>query len=151
MHAQVPRRPARPPQPAARRIARRRRAAHAVRTLLCAALGLLALPAGAMPALQSGLDNRDMSTDCLRAALELPMRPAMHGRVVLTVDRLLLDGLASLLTDPVRFFARIDVPEYSRHFLAEVARTLDEIGRSDLARGVEAVSRALHGAVEPEV
>ena len=68
--------------------------------------------------------------------------------MVRTVDHLLLKGLPYLQQDPARFFAEIDVPKYSRHFLGEVASFLQEIQLADLARGVEETSRVLHG--EPE-
>lgn len=93
--------------------------------------------------------NRDMSTNYLRAALDMPTRPARHGARVRTVDRLLRDGIEPLRADPAGFFAALDVPKYPRHFLADIAHTLDELGRGDLARGVEAVSLELHGTPEP--
>lgn len=92
--------------------------------------------------------NRGMSMNYMRAALGLPTRPAMHSPEVRTVDRLLRDGLAPLQRDPARFFAALDVQKYGPGFLGEVAGFLMEIGREDLARGVEETSRRLHG--EPQ-
>ena len=94
--------------------------------------------------------NREMSGNYLRAALGLPVKPATHSRTVRTVDHLLLKGLPYLQQDPARFFGEIDVPKYSRGFLGEVADFLQKIERPDLARGVEDVSRTLHGAPPAE-
>ena len=94
--------------------------------------------------------NREMSGNYLRAALGLPVAPAMHSRTVRTVDHLLRKGLAYFRHDPARFFAEIHVPKYSAGFLGQVAGFLDEIERPDLARGVEEVSRALHDAAPAE-
>lgn len=90
--------------------------------------------------------NREMSGNYLRAALDLPTRPAMHSRAVRTVDHLLLKGLAYFQQDPARFFAEIDVAKYGRGFLGEVAGFLREIGRQDLAEGVEATAAQLRGS-----
>ena len=93
--------------------------------------------------------NREMSANYLRAALDLPTTPARQSRMVRTVDHLLRKGLAYFRHDPARFFAEIDVPKYGAGFLAEVAASLDEIDRPDLATGVAEVSRSLHGDPSP--
>jgi CubicO group peptidase (beta-lactamase class C family) len=92
--------------------------------------------------------NREMSGNYLRAALDLPTKPARHSALVRTVDHLVLKGLPYLQRDPARFFAEIDVPKYSRHFLGEVAGFLQELQLADLARGVEETARLLHGEAD---
>ncbi len=90
--------------------------------------------------------NRLLSANYMRAALGLPTTPALHAPEVRTVDHLLLKGLPYFQADPARFFTEIDVAEYGRGFLGEVAGFLGEIGRGDLAQGVEETSKSLHGA-----
>lgn len=87
--------------------------------------------------------NRAMSTNFMNAALGLPTRPAAQTAVVRTVDHLQLKGLDYFRKDPAAFLKEVDIHSVNPSFLQDVAQSLREINKADLANGVDEAVKAL--------
>jgi CubicO group peptidase (beta-lactamase class C family) len=87
--------------------------------------------------------NRAMSTNFMNAALGLPTRPAAQTAVVRAVDHLQLKGLAYFQKDPAAFLKEVNINTASPGFLEDVAQSLREIRKTELANGVDETAKAL--------